>query len=81
MPRNTYVTGLRAALAIAEARAEACRAEEARHKAGDDTYFSPEQDAMWERMERQCALEAECIAGRIRRLIDTARRDLKGWAE
>lgn len=74
--RNTYVSGLRAALAEAERRADECRKEEARHRSGE-TSFNPEEDARWEKMERLCAMEAECIAGGIRRLIDESRKTLR----
>ncbi|WP_299134539.1 hypothetical protein [uncultured Amaricoccus sp.] len=76
MPRDTYVSGLRAALAIANKRAKNCRKEANRHRSGN-TNFTPEANAAWEKIERQCAMEAECIAGKIGRLIDTATRDLK----
>lgn len=73
MAAKTYVAGLRAALAIADKRAQECRAEEARHAAGAE-HFTPEDNAMWVKLERQCALEAACIAGKILRLIDEHKR-------
>ena len=75
-PRNTYVSGLRAALAYAEKRAEACRVEGDGHAAGNP-HFTDEQNAMWVKIERQCFFEADHIAGEIRRMIESAPRDLK----